>query len=315
MPPTLLALICIAAFVPLMLAARWFKTLDVRPWRAVRTPLIAGIVAGAVIRFADLGRSRDYIAIAVLLTLTAVYTRLLGDESELAEGMTLGAFSGAAVAVVLIVFPRSGADDALRFEATALLSGAVAGLGTTWASFHVSSRLRQFLIDVMTAVVAIAVAYVPLALADHGVPMRTVAITIAAGLPFLVFALVFKQWPEVRSELRDEARLGVIDEMEVRRTAHPFLRFTASGWIDPRARRQFVKLANRIALRKRQQRSRPDSIARLYQLEIIKLRMQLQEMHAIDRATRMQAQRMADGHPPHSHDDGELPSDTMARRG
>jgi len=44
-----------------------------------------------------------------------------------------------------------------------------------------------------------------------------------------------------------------------------------------------VRLANRIALRKRQQRNRTDDEARLYQLEIIKLRMQIQEMSRIDR--------------------------------
>ena len=45
-----------------------------------------------------------------------------------------------------------------------------------------------------------------------------------------------------------------------------------------------MRLANRIALRKRQQRDRTDDEARLYQLEIIKLRMQIQEMSRIDRA-------------------------------
>jgi len=46
-----------------------------------------------------------------------------------------------------------------------------------------------------------------------------------------------------------------------------------------------VRIANRIALRKRQQRNRPDEMARLYQLEIIKLRMQLQQMARIDHDT------------------------------
>jgi len=53
-----------------------------------------------------------------------------------------------------------------------------------------------------------------------------------------------------------------------------------------RAHREFVRLSNKIALRKRQQRNRPEEIARLYQLEIIKLRMQVQEMTKIDRDAR-----------------------------
>ena len=47
--------------------------------------------------------------------------------------------------------------------------------------------------------------------------------------------------------------------------------------------------------------NRPDEIARLYQVEIIKLRMQIQEMSKIDRDV-ISASRS-----------GEVPSDTMAR--
>ncbi|MBK5259695.1 MAG: hypothetical protein JJE51_08880 [Thermoanaerobaculia bacterium] len=51
----------------------------------------------------------------------------------------------------------------------------------------------------------------------------------------------------------------------------------------------FVRVANLIALRKRQQRSRSEAMARLYQLEIIKLRTQLQEMSRIDRLSAARA--------------------------
>jgi len=94
-------------------------------------------------------------------------------------------------------------------------------------------------------------------------------------------AFALERWPE----LAHEAAIGVIDADEVRTTAHPILRFTRAGWSDAAAHREFVRLANRIALRKRQQRNRPDDTARLYQLEIIKLRMQLKEMANIERHT------------------------------
>ena len=55
---------------------------------------------------------------------------------------------------------------------------------------------------------------------------------------------------------------------------------------DAAAHREFVRIANRLALRKRQQRARSEEMARLYQLEIIKLRMQLQEMTRIDARSR-----------------------------
>ena len=72
-------------------------------------------------------------------------------------------------------------------------------------------------------------------------------------------------------------------DADVRPTAHPLLRLGSGGWADKHAHREFVRLANKVALRKRQQRDRTDEMARLYQLEIIKLRMQIQEMSKIDR--------------------------------
>ncbi|MEO6259513.1 MAG: hypothetical protein ABIP63_04150, partial [Thermoanaerobaculia bacterium] len=105
---------------------------------------------------------------------------------------------------------------------------------------------------------------------------------------------------DVRAELRHEASLGFLDDADVRTTAHPILRLGRGGWTDPRAHRQFVRLANRVALRKRQQRGRSDELARLYQLEIIKLRMRIQEMSRIDHAV-LTARR-----------DADIRSDTMA---
>ena len=115
---------------------------------------------------------------------------------------------------------------------------------------------------------------------------RTIAVGIAALVPLIVVAAVFQQWPEIRAELRHEASLGFLDDADVRRTAHPLLRLGGGGWTDRHAHRELVRLANEIALRKRRQRFRPDDVARLYQLEIMKLRMQIQEMSRIDRAMR-----------------------------
>ena len=105
-------------------------------------------------------------------------------------------------------------------------------------------------------------------------------------MPLLVVATVFKQWRSVRGELSHEASLGFMDDADVRTTAHPLRRLGSGGWIDAAAHREFVRLSIKIALRKRQQRNRPDEIARLYQLEIIKLRMQVQAMTKIDRDAR-----------------------------
>ncbi|MGZ8867904.1 MAG: hypothetical protein ACXW2P_06135, partial [Thermoanaerobaculia bacterium] len=91
-----------------------------------------------------------------------------------------------------------------------------------------------------------------------------------------------------------------IDDKDVRATAHPLLRLGRGAWKNAGAHREFVRIANRIALRKRQQRHRSDDMARLYQLEVMKLRMQLQDMTRLERA----AVRGIE------HDD-HVPSDTM----
>ena len=192
-------------------------------------------------------------------------------------------------------------DWELEAFATCVIAGAVAGYGITFAAFHVADKVKQLVLDVVTAAVAIGAAYIPIA-AGRAHQM-TIAIATAAVVPVLGIATVFKQWPDIRAELRHEASLGFIDDADVRSTAHPLLRLGRAGWNDPGAHRQFVRIANRIALRKRQQRNRPDEMARLYQLEIIKLRMEMREMSRVDHETLRRKQN------PHEE---ELPSDSAA---
>jgi len=282
MTDPVLALILVASFFLLLTLASWFKTLDSMLWREARVPLTLGVFCGIVLRFLE-----GPVAIGVLLTLAALYTRLTGRESEPADGMALGAMTGGAAAVPLVIDDAPG--TLLRFSAC-IVAGAVAGYGITFGLTHVRRKLRQLGVDVATAALAVGAATLPAAAARAGLAHRHVAYTAAAIVPVLLVVTVFKQWPALRAELRDEARLGVIDDDDVRPTAHPLLRFGRAGWHDANAHREFVRIANTIALRKRQQRGRPEEIARLYQLEVIKLRMDLQSMTRIDRAMRAQSE-------------------------
>lgn len=302
MSDPVLAIILIVAFLAAVAAARWFKTLDGGLWRAARTSLVAGLIAGVLLRFLPVTEPVDVFVLGLVLMLGALYVRLTGDESEPADGMLLGSMMGAAAAAPIAF---SG-DGELRAVAACILAGAVAGFGITFAVSKVADPLRQFVIDAITALVAIGAAYLPTILHRSGVDARRVALGVVIGIPALVVLTVFKQWPDLRAELRHEASLGFIDDADVRRTAHPLLRLGRGGWHDAGAHREFVRLANQIALRKRQQRHRPDDTARLYQLEIIKLRMQIQEMSRIDHALRARAQRASED---------EVPSDTMPHRG
>jgi hypothetical protein len=282
MSDPVLVLILIVSFFLAVGLTSWFKTLDAALWREARVPLTLGLLSGIVLRFVD-----GPVAIGVLLTLAALYTRLTGRESEPADGMILGAMTGGAAAVPFAIDHDAGL---LRFSAC-VLAGAVAGYGITFGLTHVRRQLRQLGIDAVTAVLAVGAAALPRVLARSGVTERHVALAAAALVPLLIVVTVFKQWPSVRGELRHEAALGVIDDEDVRPTAHPLVRLGRAGWHDAGAHREFVRLATRIALRKRQQRGRPEEVARLYQLEVIKLRMELQEMTRIDRAMRAQAER------------------------
>src|SRR5215212_4147591 len=271
----LFPLIVLGAFLLATAAAHWFKSLSGELWRDASTPLVAGVICGLVLRFT----TTNVIAIGILLTIAALYIRLTGRESEPADGMVLGALTGAAAAIAV-----------LPHLAECILAGAVTGYGITFALTHVRDKLRQFIVDTVTAAVAILAAYIPAVAQRAGVPSRNVTIAVAAAIPLLIVATVFKQMTGIRAELRHEASLGVIDDADVRPTAHPLLRLGRGGWHDSLAHREFVRIATKIARRKRQQRYRPDDTARLYQVEIIKLRMQVQEMSRIDRAMRAHAE-------------------------
>lgn len=281
MSEPVLSFILVIGFFLALTAASWFKTLDAALWHEARVPLIAGFIAGVIIHFAG-----NAVVIGVILTLAALYVRLTGRESEPSDGMILGALTGSAAAIPLVVL--DGDVSLLRFS-SCVLAGAVAGYGITFGLSHVRDRLRQLAVDAVTAAVAIGIAALPAALIRANAGQRTVAVAAAALVPLLVVLAVFKQWPSVRAELHDEATLGVMDEEDVRPTAHPLRRLGRAGWHDPAAHREFVRIANKIALRKRQQRGRAEGPARLYQLEVIKLRMELQETMSVDRAMRAAA--------------------------
>jgi hypothetical protein len=285
MSDPVLALILIASFFLVITAASYFKTLERGLWREARVPLIAGVISGIAMRYVP---QAHVIAAGVLMTLSALYVRLTGRESEPSDGMVLGAMTGVAASIPFVVM--NDALPLLRFS-ECILAGAVAGYGITFGLTHVREKLRQLAVDAITAALAIGAASVPTFATKAGLRERDVAMITAALVPLLLIATVFKQWPIVRAELRHEAVLGVIDEEDVRPTAHPFRRLGRAGWHDTSAHREFVRIANKIALRKRQQRHRPEEIARLYQLEVIKLRMHLQEMTQIDRAMRAQAEK------------------------
>jgi len=277
MSDPVLCIVVYAIFLAAMAAAHFFKTLDNDLGTAWRTAFAVGL-AVAVLLF--LVRALYPVVGGIALTLAALYVRHTGQETEAVDGMIVGSVMGATAAVPFVMTSVHAAS----IIAAMMLAGGVAGYGITFAVFHVADKRRQIAFDVATAAIAILVAWLPTIATRYGIRERYILLTVAVAMPLIVVAAVFRQWPDVRAELRHESSLGFLSDDDVRTTAHPLLRLGRGGWADRRAHREFVRLANRIALRKRQQRNRSDDVARLYQLEIIKLRMQIQQMSVIDRA-------------------------------
>lgn len=297
--PVLSIVVLFSLFIAIA-AARWFNTVDEAFGHAAVTPFFSGALAGVAILFTGdaLARVR-FVASGVLLTLAAVYVRHVGEESDPIEGLLLGGLAGAAAAIPLILFGRGGLETISELA----IAGSIAGFGITFGTVHAAARGRQLMLDGATAVAAVAGASIPTLLSRAELPERATAIAVTAAIPLVALIAVFAQSGSIRSELTGESALGFIDPDDVAPTAHPIRRFGRGGWSDPAAHRAFVRIARRIALRKRQLSGRPDAIARLYQLELIKLRMQLQDMTRIGRNPLRPA-----GH--HASDD-DLPSDRM----
>jgi hypothetical protein len=272
-----LALTLAIVFLAALALVRWFKTLDGNVWRAWRTALPAGAASGVLLHFTG----TQPLAAGVILSAMALYVRLTGDESEPSDGMISGAAAGAAAGLIVILLGEAAGADL----ASCLLAGTAAGFGATFGARYTGQRTRQLINDALTVVAAIGAAALPrLVSAARWLDDRHIAIYTVSLIPLLVIIAVFEQWRDVKEELQHEASLGFIDDADVRPTADPFLRLGRGGWTDRRAHRVFVRLATLLALRKRQQRRRTEEAARLYQLEIIKLRMQIQEMAQIDHA-------------------------------
>ncbi len=280
MTDDLLTLILILALFLGVALVRFFRTVDAIFWRDAATPVVTGLIAGGIFYCAN----AHYALIGVLLTIAALWVRHTGRESEPGDGMLLGSLTGAAASLPL-VFVQA---DACVLFAECVLAGAIAGYGVTYAAFYVRRRAKQIAIDALSAALAIGGAA---AARFIEVRPRDLAIAATILIPILGIIGLLKQWRDLTRELMDEANLGFIDVGDVRIVAHPIRRLGAAGWADPNARREFVRIANVIALRKRQQRNRPEDEVRLYQVEIIKLRMQLQEMAKIDQDVRTANER------------------------
>jgi hypothetical protein len=277
----LIAVAMVAATLLLLALADLFKNVEPE-WRAT---FIEPAAAGAVVGVLTWGGGRlagDALAMAlaaVALTLAAAHLQRRGLHTEPVEGWLAGGVAGSAAAIVYA--PLTDRSPALAAGAM-LIGGATAG--AVYAGLY--ERLQRYVVpaSIATWFAAVAASFIPRLIVSELTEVQTLLL-IALFVPAAVFAIVLAGRKAAIAELREEVALGFFPEPELRRATNPLVRLIASGgWHDRAMRRRFIRVTTELATRKRRQRiARPD-LSRLYQLDVFKLRMEIQELLRMNHA-------------------------------
>src|SRR5436309_5299149 len=174
MSDPVLCIVVYAVFLAAMAAAHFFKTLDNDLGTAWRTALAMGVAVAFVL---FLIRALYPIAGGIALTLAALYVRHTGRETEAIDGMIVGSVMGATAALPFVMT----SIHAPAVIAALMLAGGVAGYGITFAVFHVADKRKQVALDVATAAIAIAVAWLPSLAVQYGIRERHILLTVEIG--------------------------------------------------------------------------------------------------------------------------------------
>lgn len=269
--PILVAAAAVLAFA----IAGWFRDLRVE-WRGGALPAIVTGAAAAIAHIAFRDSDRGEWALPIILVVGSVLLRWRHVDEDYVDGTMSGMLAGAIAAT--ITAPAEGPS----FAATAVVQGAVAGLAT---------HIVLFRVRVLGAVAGVAAAFVLVLAHDHLVellePLETRAPLVVIGVTLLLSLIAtIIQLRLLRPEFMQESELGVATDDVAREMSHPWRRLTMRGWSDRKARHHFVRISRELATRKRRQRRMPAAAARLYQLEVIKLRQLLQEIYAVELSVR-----------------------------
>lgn len=248
-----------------LVAAHAFDRLTLPP-RRVFTLVVYGVLMAAIVRLISTGPLSTGIALIAGLVLVLAMVRR--GAIDAISRLELASFTGAGMALTL-VFLRS--VDPWLDIAWALLAAAAVGLSFTgWRRTEVAAG-----VGLASGIFA---AIAPGVLIQAGIPARSIAFGAAALVPVILLINVVRRWGVIRRELADESRLGLFGDSDIERVAHPLKRLRRRKGENKDAHLRFVQLATSLAMRKRQQRMLPEADARLVQLEILKLRMELSEM-------------------------------------
>lgn len=249
----------------LLLAAHAFDRLTFPPKR-VFTLVLYGLSMAAVVRLISTNALTTEMALSAWLVLALTMVRW--GSIDAISRLELASFTGLGMAFLLVAFRST---DPWIDIARALLAAAAVGLAFTgWRKTAVAACVG-FGVGVLAAIA-------PRLLVAAGIPARSMALAAAALVPVILLINVVRRWAVIRRELADESRLGLFGDSDIERVAHPLKRLWKGKGENKDAHLRFVQLATSLAMRKRQQRTLAEADARLVQLEIMKLRMELSEM-------------------------------------
>lgn len=245
--------------------------------RLVLHAVIAGAIAGAIPFFFDvdvpvLGR---HTLIATLAGVASTLWSRANDPSDAILGSAL-TITIAAAAWIFRGTPLSTVAAAFFccIAAGAFTAFLLRGRGVErllWCFFILAVPLAGALLQRLTAAL----------LTPFG------ALAIGAALPFAAMITFYlSRRGVVALELREEAELGFLTADDATTLSHPLRRFHYGSWKNREARRKYVQVAERLAETKAMQRSMDPLSARLQQLEVLRLRMQLRQIEQVEIASR-----------------------------
>lgn len=283
--PRYLFTILLAATAGLALVAvpapSWVRALQV----GTATPLPPGAWPGLLRRAA--------LAVLALLGVLGLWSRRSHLESPL-DGLVSGLAAGCGMALGALFVPAAWSQDGL-LEAwlgvvTLLAAGAAVGLGVGWARLRVGV-MRQLLAVLAGAAVALTALVLPAAGAAAVAALRwrptgwgwAGIVALIVSLPVLVagaagwLLLRFEQ-RLVRRRLEEEAAFGVLPAWLPPLAASPVRRSNPTWWPRRDERQALNRMLCELAIKKERVTALDADAARVYGLEVGRLRQRLRTL-------------------------------------
>ena len=267
-------LILPAAIAVVQLALSFFKDYRFAPMEWLAPSAISGAAIAMAIRYISPTSLSTSWTAAIVIGLAFFLLRARRVEAEWTEGLFAGSVAGATAASILSMW-------APRLSTAQLLIHCIVAGG---AAFAVPLRLRRARFAVGAGIVLLL--WILTSLTEQ-IPSNLRSLEILVSIVVLLELIgIISRAPVIRRELEEEAAHGFVEPADVLALAHPLKRFRRANWVDRSARREYVRLATELSLRKARQRRMPVEQARLHQLEVLRVRKLLQGVADVERAMR-----------------------------